>query len=313
MKFLSHAFVLGFIVLVVVVGLCKGDEDGYKIINGARLYYRVTGEGVPIVLVHGGPGLDHGYFLPQMARLGKGYKLIFYDQRATGRSSTDVDTNSMTMDNFVEDLEGIRKAFNLEKMNLMGHSWGGLIAMFYAVKYPTHLGSLMLINSTPASAVLRDSTFSSMSARMSKGDSIEQAEITASTAFKQREPETMAKFFRLLFRGTFYQKRYIDSLSLNFDSTYAKISMMQRFLSRDSVLKSYDLFEKLDTIQCPVMIVGGDHDMIPPAFNERIQEHIKNSRYICLPDCGHFPFVEAQDEFFPTVRAFLSGIPQTNH
>lgn len=310
MKSLLAGFVYILILSVTIIALAYGDEDGYKNVNGTKLYYRMIGEGVPVVMVHGGPGLDHTYFLPQMTRVGSGYKLIFYDQRATGRSSLDVDTNSMTMDNFVEDLEGMRKALKLDKMNLMGHSWGGLVAMFYAVKYPEHLASLMLVNSTPASVQLRDSSFNIMAARTSRADSIEQAGITSTAAFKKREPEAMVKFFRLLFRGTFYQKNYADSLSLNFDSTYAKSSMLLRFLAKDSVLKNYDLFDKLDIVRCPVLIIGGDHDMIPAECNERIQEHINTSRYILFPNCGHFPFVEAPEEFFPTVRAFLKSLPQ---
>jgi len=305
-----RALFSGCVLVLMVNAVGKCDGSGYKSVNGTSLYYTIMGEGTPIVVVHGGPGLDHTYFLPQMAKLGNDYRLIFYDQRAAGRSAVDVDTNSMTMDNFVEDLEGIRKAFNMEKMNLMGHSWGGLIAMFYAVKYPDHLASLMLINTTPASAALRDSTFIRLNARTARADSLEEAMITSTDAFKQRDPVVMARFFRLLFRGSFYQKTYVDSLTLSFDSSYAKISRMQKYLSKDPILNTYDLFGKLDTLHCPVLIIGGDYDLIPSEFNERIQEHIRNSRYILLPDCGHFPFVEAQDEFFPTIRAFLKSISQ---
>ncbi len=284
------------------------DEEGYKPINGTRLFYQVMGSGEPIVIVHGGPGLDHTYFLPQMAQLAKSYKLIFYDQRSSGRSSADVDSNSMTMDKFVEDLEGIRKAFNLDSMNLMGHSWGGLVAMFYAVKHPDHLRSLMLINSIPASASLRDSTFKILQEHMSRKDSLEQAAITSSVSFNDGDPATIAKYFRLLCRGSFYQKRFVDSLTLIFDSTYGVKSRNLRFLRKDPELQSYDLFDKLDTIACPVLIVAGDHDMVPPDFQDLIRKHIRNSRYVLFPDCGHFPFIEAQEEFFPTIAAFMASV-----
>ncbi len=128
--------VAAVLVSVTIVWGQPPTEKGYKIINGVSLYYETIGDGTPIVVVHGGPGLDHSYLLPQMGELAKGYKLIFYDQRAMGKSSADFDTNLMTMNSFVEDLEGIRKAFGLEKMNLMGHSWGGLVSMFYAIRYP---------------------------------------------------------------------------------------------------------------------------------------------------------------------------------
>ena len=161
------------------------------------------GHGEPIVIVHGGPGLDHTYLLPQMEALAQHYRLIFYDQRASGRSTSTVDTNSMTMGNFVEDLEGIRKVFGIHKMNLLGHSWGGLVAMFYAVKYPENLNSLVLVNPSPASVDLRNASFTSMAQRTSREDSIAQTDLVKTEGFKRRDPSSMATFFRLLFRVNF--------------------------------------------------------------------------------------------------------------
>ena len=171
------------------------NERGYKVINGVSLYYETIGEGTPIVVVHGGAGLDHRYLLPQMEKLAKGYKLIFYGQRAMGKSSADFDTSQMTMNSFVEDLEGIRKAFGLQKMNLIGHSWGGLVSMFYAIKYPSHLQSLILVNTTPASSTLRNLSFAVMSSRTTKEDSIAQLQIAETEGFK--------KEIRRLWRNSF--------------------------------------------------------------------------------------------------------------
>ena len=277
-------------------------EEGYKTVNGARFYYKIVGEGIPVVVVHGGPAMDHSYLLPQLARLGKGYKLIFYDQRAMGKSSEQVDSSSMTMDNFVEDLEGIRKAFNLGKMNLMGHSWGGLVSMFYAVKYPDHLNTLILCNTTAASSALRNESFAVMAQGASKEDSLAQAAIVQTDGFKKREAKTMERFMRLLFRGSFHDKRYADSLTLDFDSTYSSRSVMQRYLFRDEKLRSYDLHESLDTIQCPTLIVAGADDRVAPETNEMIQEHIRQSRYVLLPNCGHFPLYRSSGRIFSAAQ-----------
>jgi len=280
-------------------------EKGYKIVNGVSLYYEAIGEGIPIVIVHGGPGLDHSYLLPQMAELAKGYKLIFYDQRAMGKSSAEFDSSQMTMNSFVEDLEGIRKAFGLEKMNLMGHSWGGLVSMFYAIRYPSHLQSLILVNTTPASSALRNLSFGLMSRMTTREDSVAQLQIAETEGFKKRDPAAMAKFFRVLFHGSFHNKQYADSLTLDFDPSYAAKSAMVRQLNRDSTLRSYDIHAKLDTIQCPALIIGGADDAVVPGTNEKIRDHIHGSQYILIPECGHFPYIEAQDDFFPIIRTFL--------
>ena len=115
--------------------------------------FSMRGQGYPIIVLHGRTGLDHGYFLPQLSKLGEDHRLFFFDQRASGKSSAAIDTNSMTIDNFVEDLEGLRRGFHPGKMNLLGHSWSGLVAMFCAVKYPDSLNSLILVNTTPESSV----------------------------------------------------------------------------------------------------------------------------------------------------------------
>ncbi len=303
-------FCLMIIVLLgngVILRADQPIEQGYKIVNGVSLYYETIGEGVPVVVVHGGPGLSHSYLLPQMGELAKGYKLIFYDQRAMGKSSADFDTSQMTMNSFVDDLEGIRKAFGLEKMNLMGHSWGGLVSMFYAIKYPSHLQSLILVNTTPASSVLRNLSFAVMSLKTTKEDSIAQLQIAETEGFKKREPATMAKFFRLLFHGSFHNRQYGDSLTLIFDSSYAAKSAMVQQLSRDSTLHSYDIHARLNTIQCPALIIGGSDDAVVPGTNEQIRDHIRGSQYILLTDCGHFPYIEAGDRFFPLVRDFLKS------
>jgi proline iminopeptidase len=309
-----HSFsVAVFFVALVGIGFSHDSgneavktEEGLIRVNETELYFKVMGNGTPIVIVHGGPGLDHTYFLPQFNTLAKEHRLIFYDQRASGRSTSLVDTNSMTMDNFVEDLEGIRKAFGIQKLNLLGHSWGGLVAMFYALKYPENLNSLVLVNSTPASVALRNASFGAMAQRTSTSDSIVQSALVRTEGFRMRDPATMAKFFRLLFRGSFYNPSLADSLTLTFDSSYATKSKLIQYLSRDSALTSYDLFPRLKTIHCPTLIVGSDHDMVTPEANELLHESIPGSTLVVLKHCGHFPYVEEPGQFFGALGSFLN-------
>ena len=116
------------------------------------LYHETSGEGRPIILLHGGPGLDHTYLFPQMGVLSKKYQLITYDQRGSGKSlNTELNDKAINTSVFVEDLESLRKKLGLEKFILMGHSWGGRLAMDYAIRHPEHVESLILIGSAPAS------------------------------------------------------------------------------------------------------------------------------------------------------------------
>jgi proline iminopeptidase len=95
-------------------------------INGTELYVKRIGAGEPVVIVHGGPMLEHGYLLPHLRPLADNHELIFYDQRLSGRSAARVDSASVRIATFVDDIEEIRRSLGLQRMHLLGHSWGGV-------------------------------------------------------------------------------------------------------------------------------------------------------------------------------------------
>jgi proline iminopeptidase len=279
--------------------------EGMRLIDGTQLYCKSIGTGIPLVILHGGPGLDHSYFLPQMEKLADTYELIFFDQRGCGRSSVRLDSSAMTLDALVEDIDRVRDAYNLNTMNLMGHSWGGLLAMFYAIKHGDRLNSLILVNSTPPTSELRSASFKIIEQRATREDSLAQAALAQTTEFKRRDPAAMQKYFRLLFRGTFRNRSMADELTLTFGPDYGARSRLIQYLAKDRQLQTYDLLSRLAAITCPVLIVGSDFDLSPPGANEAIHSRIEGSRYVVIKNCGHFPFIEAPAQFFPLIRDFL--------
>jgi proline iminopeptidase len=282
------------------------SEESMKAINGTHLFCRVVGRGMPIVILHGGPGMDHSYFLPQMLKLAETHRLIFFDQRASGRSSARVDTNSMTLETLIDDIEGVRVAFHPGKMNLMGHSWGGLLAMFYAIKFPNRLNSLILSNSTPVTSELRLASFKMIQAHTSHQDSIDQTRIARTEEFREKNPSAVGRYLRSVFRGSFYNPHMADSLTLSLCEDYAAKSALLQYLYREPRLAHYDITKELSAIRCPVLVIGADHDIIPAESNERIHRAINGSKYVVLEHCGHFPFIEAPKAFFRAVREFLA-------
>ncbi len=284
--------------------------DGLRLINDTQIYCKSIGNGIPLVILHGGPGLDHSYFLPQMERLADTYELIFFDQRGSGKSSARLDSTAMTLDALVEDIDRIRDAYNLNTMNLMGHSWGGLLAMYYAIKHPDRLNSLILLNSTPPTSELRAASFRIIQQRTSREDSIAQVAITQTDEFKRRDPAAMQRYFRLMFKGSFHNRVLADELTLEFPADYGARSKLIGYLAKDPQLQTYDLLAQLGTITCPVLIIGGDSDLVPAESNELIHSQIRGSRLLILKNCGHFPFLEAPTQFFPAVRDFLERYRQ---
>lgn len=280
-------------------------QEGYRRINGIQMYYKMMGSGIPLLILHGGPGLDHSYFLPQFAELAKDYKLIFIDQRANGRTEAP-DSTKMNLSFFIEDIESVRKEFALGKLNLLGHSWGALIAMFYAVRYPENLNLLILMNPVSASSQGRDTANKLLQSRITKQDSIDRAEVMRSEGFRSRTPEAISKLFRIAFRPSFYNKTLVDSITLTFQPDYAKKSSTLRHMRG---LLVYDIQQELSRIQCPTLILHGADDAIPLLTSRELQKQIGGSQLVVLYNCGHFPYIDAPQEFFKSVRLFMNSVP----
>src|SRR5262249_48205718 len=141
-------------------------EEGFVDANGVMIYYQTLGKGEPLMIVHGGPGASHDYLLPYLLPLARTNKLVFIDERGSGRSSGLEDPSGYTVQNMVEDVEAVRTALNLGKMNLLGHSYGGVLAQAYALKYQQNLSHLILCSTFHSTKQLND-VFQQMLAKMS--------------------------------------------------------------------------------------------------------------------------------------------------
>ena len=187
-------------------------NSGVQSINGTELFVKTMGKGEPILIVHGGPGLSHDYYLPHLESLAQDHQLIFYDQRVSGASLMNVDSSSINLDAFIEDIEALRKKFGIRVINLMAHSFGGLIAMNYAIKYPEKVKRLMLINSISASSEINMQSNQILGVRFTEEDMRERMSLIQSEGFEQRDPETIEALMKIGFRRQFYDERLIDSL-----------------------------------------------------------------------------------------------------
>src|SRR5271165_6329325 len=119
-------------------------QDGFVDSHGALIYYQSVGRGAPLMIVHGGPGASHDYFLPYLLPLMRTSRLVFIDERGSGRSSKIEDASQYTVANMVEDIEAVRQALDLGQISLLGHSFGGALVQAYAFKYQKNLSHLIL-------------------------------------------------------------------------------------------------------------------------------------------------------------------------
>src|ERR1700761_2681746 len=121
-------------------------QEGFVDSHGMMIYYYMVGRGEPLLVLHGGPGGSHEDLLPFLLPLARHNKLVFIDERGSGRSARLQDPSGYTVKNMTEDVEAVRQALRLGKMSILGHSFGGLLAQTYALKYQQYLSHLILVD-----------------------------------------------------------------------------------------------------------------------------------------------------------------------
>ncbi len=274
-------------------------------VDDAKLFCRMMGKGKPLVVLHGGPGLSQDYLLPQMSRLAEHHLVIFYDQRGCGYSTGAENPDSIEMKVFIEDLEGLRKSLGLEKISILGHSWGGLLAMHYAIAHPHSIDKLILLNTIPASSEEFSLFLKEWSHRMAPFQD-ELKTIRESQAFEDGDPETVAHYYRIIFRTYCYHSADADQLSLLMTQRAVLSGFKVADLFRKRfLLHPFNLHPALQQLSLPTLIIHGDSDPIPFLTAENIHTSIPHSQWILIKQCGHFPYVEQPDFLFSCLQQFL--------
>lgn len=295
-----------FLLVQVQIGFSQdiNDPNGILIdLNGTQLFVHVIGTGEPMIIIHGGPVLDHSYMLKRFGPLAEDHTLYFYDQRLSGRSSAKVDTSNVNMNIFIEDIEALRKHFGLESAHILGHSWGGLLAMKYAIAYPSHTKTLILSNSMPPSTELWQEEQAVLAKQLTSQDSLARQELMQSELFKEKPSEAIEKLLLLSFKNQFYDTTLIDRLELYVPQDYMVRS--QLFGNLMPYLSSYDLKAQLNKLDIPTLIIYGSAEPGASLSGPVLQNQIPESELNIIEQSGHFPFIEKPEEFFDLLKAFL--------
>jgi proline iminopeptidase len=280
-------------------------REGIVDTPGSQLFYRTAGNGKPLVILHGGIGLSQGYLLPYMLQLANSSFVILYDQRACGDSTGEINLTTMTIENFVKDLDAIRKAFHYEKISILGHSWGGFVAMNYAIAHPNHVEKLIVSNSMPVSsddmALFAKEWNQRIAPYQAKLDSIK-----VSKEFEMGDPDVVERYFQMFFRPCFFRPENVALLNVRM-TPIAAIHSVQVYECFQKTLfaKHFDLHPLLKKLQLPTLVIHGDSEQIPAITAENIHESIPHSKYELLKHCGHFPYIEAPEEYFELITTFL--------
>jgi len=310
-QFINQFIVSLFIFFGILVYNCNSQTspnvtEGKLQINSAEIYYKIIGNGYPTFILHGGPGDTHDTML-QLRELADHYKLIFYDQRAAGRSTGDVDTASHTVDQFVDDLEQLRLKLAPGQINIIGGSWGAMLAMQYASKYSQNINAMVLMSSMGVSSEYFNIYQSNIEKNRTKEDSLSLEQIKETDEFKNRYPEAMEEYWRIYFRAYFYNPDLVAGINLWMrDTTYKQIH--GRYAKLWEFFNDYDIHDDLKKISCRTLILHGDHDPTPIEWVQPIHDNIAESQISIIKNTGHWLWVESPDQIFPLIRNFLNVI-----
>ena len=280
------------------------EKELFIPVDQGKLFCRVFGnkKNTPIIVMHGGPGLGQSYLLPQMSEIGKFSFAIFYDQRGTGKSTSDDAWQSDPFKAYVRDVDQLRETFGFKKISLLAHSWGGMLASFYVLAYPEQVDKVIYVNPVPMSS----GKYLAFVKHRSQIVDLHKDELTSikeSKAFTEGDPETVEKFYRIYFRNYFAKPELSNQLTLTMDSRAAIHNFQIYNFFYDYVTKNpFDLYEKLTALNKPSLIVACDKDIIPFNYMEDLHRSIHSSKLSLIKNSGHFPYIDQPGILFKIIQ-----------
>ena len=264
-------------------------------INDVAIYYETLGQGLPCLVMHGGLGLDHTYLRPWLDPLGEFLQLVYYDHRGNGRSGAAAE-HTMTHEQLASDAESLCAYFGFDTVAVIGHSYGGFIALEFALRYSSRVDQLVLIDTAPA---MSDSRQIEESARR-QGATDEM--IALLKGADQHDDASLRQRFAMLL--PLYFRTWDEVLATKLlDGRIVRASGR----TRPSEVRAYDVTSRLGEINIPTLVLAGRDDFICPPEQARIlAQGINQAELAIFEESGHFPFVEQSSEFLSTVGNWLN-------
>jgi proline-specific peptidase len=276
-------------------------NEGYIPFHGYQTWYRIAGDltsdMIPLLTLHGGPGIPHDSLEPLETFAQNGRPIIFYDQLGCGKSSRPGDTSLWSVRLFIEEINTIRQALHLDQIHLFGHSWGGVLAMEYALTQPTGLFSI-----TIAGAPASRADFMEGQERVYEQLPVEIRTILArgwsdDPEFQSAYDYYTAQFICRIMPQPDFFKRARENMN-----TELNIHMWT------GELENFDIRPRLSGIQIPTLIAAGRHDGMAVKQEELLHAGIPNSQLIIFENGSHYSFAEEPEQFQATLSTFLTEV-----
>ncbi len=274
------------------------ETSGFARVNRQKLYFVTLGRGTPVIFLHGGLGFDHQYFRPFIDPLADTAKVVYYDQLGHGRSDRPANFNDITLARLSADCDGLATKLGFDKFVLVGHSFGGFIALDFALRYPNRLAGLVLSCTAAdlASFVLRNPL----------GGTAEQ-QAALSKLFAGPSENGTDQALRTNWTGAvpLYYNNATPPAGILADVDGRTIYSAAAFNRGNELLGGYDFVPQLSSISVPTAVHYGSGDIWRFGDIEKIAKNIPGASLKYFPNSGHWPFHEEQAAFLGYMRGFL--------
>ncbi len=269
-------------------------------VRGVELFVRRIGRGPPVVVLHGGPGAHHDYLLPGFDALADGRELIYYDQRGGGRSPVARDV-PVGWTEHVADLEALRESWGLDRLTIVGYSWGGLLALLYSLDHLAKVARLALVSPAPSWRAARESFEARFGQRNLDPTFQEARRELRESGLRERDPDAFQqRIFELSVAPYFHDPERARDLT-----PFRVTGRTQQEVWAS--LGDFDLRARLPTLcAIPSLVLHGESDPIPIEAAAKTAQLI-GAEFHPVPRCGHVPYVEAHEDFVRVVGGFLAA------
>lgn len=304
---------LAFLSLLLLPVPCAAQSTtGMAPAEGVGLYYHTYGEGPPLLVLNGGPGLSSEHFADlarQLAALGDGHRVILFDQRGTGRSPlATVDETTVTVAKMIDDVEALRRHLGIDEWAVLGHSWGGMYAMLYATRHPERVRGLAL--SSSGGADLEWLSYVGDNIRFRLGPERRAVYERSFDAEYQSENPERAERERVEALATAYvfDPDHIPFVVEALTREGANFPEVRGLVYTDLRRIGYDLHDELATFTRPALVVHGRQDLLGDLVPHRIHQSLANAELVWLDRCSHYGWLDQPEAYFGAIEAFLSGL-----
>lgn len=276
-------------------------------VDGGEIWYRVsgTGEGLPVVLIHGGPG-GNSYYLKAFEDIGNDRQVVRYDQLGCGKSGYSEDTTLFTIGHFVDELELLRNHLGFPEWHILGHSWGTIIAIEYYRHYPDRVSSLVF-----GSPCLDATDWANSTKQLLRSlpDSLQEAILKAESTGDYEDPlylKAMEIFYEKFVWGYDYIQTEFDSSMSDFNFPLYSYMWGPSEFTVTGTLKDFSAIDFLHEIKVPVLFTVGEYDEILPEIVRSYADKVNGSQYFVFKGSSHMTPWNAREENVKVVRDFLN-------